>query len=776
MGKQVNEEFERLIGSEAIPLDDEYWQTSFKSLGYLLSLPPQSTYEVLKSMCAQLEQNTRTTRHFYKFVVVVCTRLENAASFHDEDAIEPLSVLLFIARLILMFCIGTFEYAQRTAFLEFTHDSQLSEEKSAEREAFAADESNPDKPAHDVSEDLGLRLVRAVFGVVLRLDQGEGKTATDQFRLEVINMLVVLCSTQIYGPLEPGYRNPFLDRMMTPGLYSKRHPTLPHGRVLHFLLLALANVKSSSSSSSSFSSFPTADSVSSLSPPSSSAAAGSMGELGEAKSPAVALSAANAKPGYMRVLERIKGLSMAILRLPSSLYHYLFTAQSSEQIVCAGAALLALILIRQRPFRVRDTRSMSAWKKPSVTDGDVLWEPCANPFQLALQQTVDSSRVGDDEAPVQDVKEDVIRVPFGAVYDVLGKNMHQEWTGLLLYALMNGNPRFREFLFCKSDFDVVVPLLRSLFNKGQQLHSFPVYLLAVNLMSLTEDSGFCENVFRRLYLESVPWFDDTTLTNVSVGSLMLVVLLRTLKLNLLTPGLKDAYLHTNCMAAVVNLAPYAEDMHAYCAAAFMGLLQILSKRLLRVQEQQQERKGGRSHGQDEDVHPMDTEAALVEFTRLLLEATVACICTRPLTQTSNVNLVYWLLHRRALLDVLRPVSALREMATRLSNIIDHFSYVVEQKSIQAADRDASVVMAIITEDIKRWSIPPEYVFTPAKFTYEEEESSAEFFLPYIWCVMHNLRIPWPTENIVLFEIDNADDEEEHLDHDEGDIPDAEDIV
>jgi hypothetical protein len=42
---------------------------------------------------------------------------------------------------------------------------------------------------------------------------------------------------------------------------------------------------------------------------------------------------------------------------------------------------------------------------------------------------------------------------------------------------------------------------------------------------------------------------------------------------------RDAYLHTNCLATLANMAPHMTNVHPACAERLMALLRILSRKL-----------------------------------------------------------------------------------------------------------------------------------------------------------------------------------------------------
>ena len=64
--------------------------------------------------------------------------------------------------------------------------------------------------------------------------------------------------------------------------------------------------------------------------------------------------------------------------------------------------------------------------------------------------------------------------------------------------------------------------------------------------------------------------------HLSAGSLLVVLLLRTAHYNL--AKLRDVYLHTNTLAALANLAPYAQDLSSHAAQRLVSLFDMLARR------------------------------------------------------------------------------------------------------------------------------------------------------------------------------------------------------
>lgn len=91
-------------------------------------------------------------------------------------------------------------------------------------------------------------------------------------------------------------------------------------------------------------------------------------------------------------------------------------------------------------------------------------------------------------------------------------------------------------------------------------------------------------IFRRIILPSVPWYKERHLTQISLGSLVILCVLRVLVYTL--NKARDLYLLSNCSAILLNLAAQAEGLHEYTAVRMTNVLQILMRRYLAQQKQQ----------------------------------------------------------------------------------------------------------------------------------------------------------------------------------------------
>jgi hypothetical protein len=91
----------------------------------------------------------------------------------------------------------------------------------------------------------------------------------------------------------------------------------------------------------------------------------------------------------------------------------------------------------------------------------------------------------------------------------------------------------------------------------------------------SQDSSFNANI-HKLVLPAVPWYQERLLPDISLGSLVVVILIRTVKYNL--SKLRDVYLHTNCLAALANMAPHVQNLNSYASQRLVSLFDMLARK------------------------------------------------------------------------------------------------------------------------------------------------------------------------------------------------------
>lgn len=62
-------------------------------------------------------------------------------------------------------------------------------------------------------------------------------------------------------------------------------------------------------------------------------------------------------------------------------------------------------------------------------------------------------------------------------------------------------------------------------------------------------------------IKKLTWYTERSLSEISLGGLLILVLIRTIQFNM--TRMRDKYLHTNCLAALANMSGKFQNLHPY---------------------------------------------------------------------------------------------------------------------------------------------------------------------------------------------------------------------
>ena len=173
----------------------------------------------------------------------------------------------------------------------------------------------------------------------------------------------------------------------------------------------------------------------------------------------------------------------------------------------------------------------------------------------------------------------------------------------------------------------------------------------------------------------MPWFRERILQQISPGSLLIVGLTRTVLANL--GGAQDAYVHTNCLAALANMAPSVRHIHPHAARCLISLVDALSRRLQRLEVAAAGGGGILATALAHESAALAAAAAAADeaqthadFLRTALE--VICL-TLAAALPHNDHLVYALLERARVFAPLRADARFGDLVGNVDRVIDHLA-------------------------------------------------------------------------------------------------------
>ncbi|XP_062932571.1 dymeclin isoform X3 [Cynocephalus volans] len=339
------------------------------------------------------------------------------------------------------------------------------------------------------------------------------------------------------------------------------------------------------------------------------------------------------------------------------------------------------------------------------------------------------------------------QINFNSLYTALCEQQTSDQATLLLYTLLHQNSNIRTYMLARTDMEnLVLPILEILYHVEER-NSHHVYMALIILLILTEDDGFNRSI-HEVILKNITWYSERILTEISLGSLLILVVIRTIQYNMTRT--RDKYLHTNCLAALANMSAQFRSLHQYAAQRIISLFSLLSKKHNKVLEQATQSLRGSLSSNDVPLPDYAQDLNVIEeVIRMMLEIINSCL-TNSLHH--NPNLVYALLYKRDLFEQFRTHPSFQDIMQNIDLVITFFS----SRLLQAgAELSVERVLEIIKQGLV--ALPKDRLkkFPELKFKYVEEEQPEEFFIPYVWSLVYNSAVGlyWNPQDIQLFTMD-----------------------
>uniref|UniRef100_A0A2C9L5B3 Dymeclin n=1 Tax=Biomphalaria glabrata TaxID=6526 RepID=A0A2C9L5B3_BIOGL len=113
-----------------------------------------------------------------------------------------------------------------------------------------------------------------------------------------------------------------------------------------------------------------------------------------------------------------------------------------------------------------------------------------------------------------------------------------------------------------------MPLLKILYD-SQEKSSHHIYMGLIILLILSEDEVFNKAV-HEIMVKNVQWYKERPLSEISLGGLLILVVIRTIQYNM--TRMRDKYLHTNCLAALANMSAQFNNLSAFVSQKIIKLV------------------------------------------------------------------------------------------------------------------------------------------------------------------------------------------------------------
>nr|XP_046230377.1 dymeclin [Scatophagus argus] len=366
----------------------------------------------------------------------------------------------------------------------------------------------------------------------------------------------------------------------------------------------------------------------------------------------------------------------------------------------------------------------------------------------SYRQAITCFRNTQDTSSLSMEQPHTFQINFNSLYTALCEQQRSDQATLLLYTLLHQNANMRTYMLSRTDMDnLVLPILEILYHVEDR-NSHHVYMALIILLILTEDDSFNRSI-HEVVLKNISWYTERSLTEISLGSLLILVVIRTIQFNMTRT--RDKYLHTNCLAALANMSAQFRCLHQYAAQRIISLFALLSKKHNKVLEQATQSLRGRQGDNTALPDYAQDLNVIEEVIRMMLEIINSCLCN---SLHHNPNLVYALLYKRELFEQFRTHPSFQDIMQNLDTVIGFFSQRLEQAgSDLSVERVQEVIMkgaqALPTDRLKK--------FPELKFKYVEEDQPEDFFIPYVWSLVFNsgVGLHWSPHGIELFSMDSG---------------------
>ncbi|XP_035295943.1 dymeclin isoform X2 [Cricetulus griseus] len=310
-----------------------------------------------------------------------------------------------------------------------------------------------------------------------------------------------------------------------------------------------------------------------------------------------------------------------------------------------------------------------------------------NPYR----QAVTSFKNTQDSSPFPSSIPHAFQINFNSLYTALCEQQTSDQATLLLYTLLHQNSNVRTYMLARTDMEnLVLPILEILYHVEER-NSHHVYMALIILLILTEDDGFNRSI-HEVILKNITWYSERVLTEISLGSLLILVVIRTIQYNMTRT--RDKYLHTNCLAALANMSAQFRSLHQYAAQRIISLFSLLSKKHNKVLEQATQSLRGSLSSSDVPLPDYAQDLSVIEeVIRMMLEIINSCL-TNSLHH--NPNLVYALLYKRDLFEQFRTHPSFQDIMQNIDLVISFFS----SRLLQAgAELSVERVLEIIKQGV-----------------------------------------------------------------------------
>lgn len=149
--------------------------------------------------------------------------------------------------------------------------------------------------------------------------------------------------------------------------------------------------------------------------------------------------------------------------------------------------------------------------------------------------------------------------------------MKREEVGILLYHLLLLNTEFKIYFLSRTDPEaMLISILQNVYDSVQDVlkHRY-LYIQLGILLTLSQDEVY-NKFIQKMVVAQIPWYTERSLKNISLGGILILVLIRTIHINLSKHH--DIHIHTVCLSILSNISTAVIDLDTVVAQRIIGYL------------------------------------------------------------------------------------------------------------------------------------------------------------------------------------------------------------
>ncbi|RNA42637.1 dymeclin [Brachionus plicatilis] len=368
-------------------------------------------------------------------------------------------------------------------------------------------------------------------------------------------------------------------------------------------------------------------------------------------------------------------------------------------------------------------------------------ESLYNPYRLALFHFTDTQNTPTNLPNSEPLP--WFSIDFSKLFQMFTHTVHTDQYSLLLYMLLHRNQHFKMFILSRLQIDLLVmPLLKVIFTAPER-NSHHIYMTLIIILILSEDDIFNKSA-HTIPIKKLTWYTERSLSEISLGGLLILVLIRTIQFNM--TRMRDKYLHTNCLAALANMSSKFQNLHPYVCQRINSLFNMLTRKrtkiITQINEENSKPDAEKNDNNNKDL--LQDLSIIEELMKMVLEIINSCL-TNNLHH--NSDLIYSILYHKTIYLQFRDHPTFQDLTQNIDTVITRFSHeieIVEDKTIEN-------LRELITMGAKQFSRERFRKFPELKFKYVEEDQPEEFFVPYVWSLVYKYSsLYWIDHSVDLF--------------------------